>query len=172
MKKIIYKSANGFSLIELLVSIAVIATIISLALPNFLGARIRARDARRKGELQQFKTALQLYYSDYAAYPADSGGPMYGVIKGCGSDGTTSCPCSSTVDFAAGGSGCGTVYMSQFPSEFGTSMYYWQKNSGADFCLKVALENNSDGDATTTQARCLSTCPDIASGTDYIVCSE
>ena len=168
----IYKSTNAFSLIELLVSIAVIATVIGLALPNFLGARIRARDARRKGELQQFKTALQLYYSDYAAYPADSGGPMYGVVKGCGSDGMTSCPCSSTVDFAAGGSGCGTVYISKFPSEFGTSMYYWQKNSGADFCLKVPLENASDGDAATTQGRCASPCPDVASGTDYIVCSE
>ena len=168
----IYKSTNAFSLIELLVSIAVIATVIGLALPNFLGARIRARDARRKGELQQFKTALQLYYSDYAAYPADSGGPMYGVVKGCGAAGTTSCPCSSTVDFAAGGSGCGTVYMSKLPSEFGTSMYYWQKNSGADFCLKVPLENASDGDAATTQGRCASPCPDVASGTDYIVCSE
>lgn len=170
--KELHLNRHGFSLIELLVSIAVIATIISLALPNFLGARIRARDARRKGELQQFKTALQLYYSDYAAYPADSGGPMYGVVKGCGAAGATSCPCSGTVDFAAGGSGCDTVYMSKLPSEFGTSMYYWQKNSGADFCLKVALENNSDGDAATTQARCLSTCPDIASGSDYIVCSE
>lgn len=168
----IYKSTRGFSLIELLVSIAVIATIIGLALPNFLGARIRARDTARKSEVQQFKVAIQLYYGDYGEYPADSGGPMYGVVKGCGIDGTTSCPCSGTVDFAAGGSGCDTVYMSVLPEEFGTSMFYYQKNSGTDYCLKVPLENASDGDITTSQGRCAAICPDTASGTDYIVCSE
>lgn len=166
------KYAKGFSLIELLVSIAVIATILGLALPNFLGARTRARDTKRKGEVQQFKTALQLYNGDYGIYPADSGGPMYGVVKGCGALGTTACPCDATVDFAAGGSGCSTIYMGKFPSEFGTSMFYWQKNNGADFCLKVPLENASDADAVATQARCATTCPNVASGTDYIVCSE
>ncbi len=168
----IMKSIKGFSLIELLISIAVIATIISLALPNFLGARTRARDTRRKGEMQQFKTALQLYYGDYAGYPADSGGPMYGEVRGCGALGTTTCPCSATLDFAAGGAGCGTIYMNQFPDEFGTSMYYYQKNSGTDYCLKVPLENASDGDITTSQNRCASLCLDDVSGTDYVVCSE
>jgi prepilin-type N-terminal cleavage/methylation domain-containing protein len=163
---------DAFTLIELLVSIAVIATIIGLALPNFLGARSRARDARRKGEIQQFKTALQLYYNDYKSYPADSGGPLYGTLKGCGAAGTLACPCSGSVDFAAGGSGCSTIYMTKLPSEFGTSMYYWRKNSGADFCLKVALENASDGDAATSQLRCAVTCAGIASGSDYIACSE
>lgn len=163
---------DGFTLIELLVAIAVIATIIGLALPNFLGARSRARDARRKGELQQFKTALQLYYNDYKIYPADSGGPLYGTVKGCGASGTASCPCSSSVDFAAGGTGCETVFMTKFPGEFGTSMYYWQRNSGADFCLKVPLENVSDSDITASQARCAGKCSGLYSGTDYIVCSE
>lgn len=166
------KSTHAFSLIELLVAIAVIATIIGLALPNFLGARTRARDARRKSEVQQFKTALQLYYGDYATYPADSGGPLYNVVKGCGSAGITACPCSATLDFAAGGVGCDTVYMNKFPAEFGTSMFYYQKNNGVDFCLKVPLENASDGDTTTMQARCASLCADVASGTDYVVCSE
>ncbi|MEK7577686.1 MAG: type II secretion system protein [Patescibacteria group bacterium] len=172
MIKSITKHNDAFSLIELLVSIAVIATIIGLALPNFLGARTRARDVRRKSEVQQFKTALQLYYSDYGAYPADSGGPLYGTIKGCGVLGTESCPCTATIDFAAGGSGCQTIYMSRLPDEFGTSMFYYQKNSGGDFCLKVPLENTSDGDSAESQGRCDAVCPFMSSGTDYIVCSE
>lgn len=164
---------NAFSLIELLVVIAIMATIIGLALPNFLGARSRARDARRKGEMQEFKTALQLYYNDYRIYPADSGGPLYNVVTGCGANGTTACPCSSSLSFAAGGTGCDTVYMTKFPGEFGTSMWYYRKNNGADFCLKDKLENVSDSDIALSHDRCTNKCgAGNLSGTDYAVCSE
>lgn len=166
------KRTHGFSLIELLVTIAIIATIIGLAVPNFLGARSRARDARRKGEMRQFQSAVQLYYNDYKIFPADSGGPLYNLVNGCGANGTTACPCNSSVDFAAGGTGCGTVYMTQFPNEFGTSMYYYQRSSGAGYCLKVPLENASDSDIVASQGRCAGTCSGLYSGTDYIVCSE
>lgn len=167
----IQKKKQGFSLIELLVVIAIMGTILTLALPNFLGARARARDTRRKGEMQQLKTALQLYYNDYRVYPADSGGPMYNKIVGCGASGTSQCPCSASVDFASGGAGCDTVYMTKLPSDFGTSMWYYRVNSGADFCVKVSLENASDTDATTSQTRCAAKCSGL-SGSDYAVCSE
>ncbi len=163
---------NGFSLIELLVAIAVIATIIGLALPNFLGARSRARDARRKGELHQLKTALQLYYNDYKAYPAaqNGGAGKLNYIAGCGADGDTLCPATCSVDFAAGGTGCETVYMTNFPGEFGSSMFYYQVNGGTDFCLKGTLENVSDSDLAASQARCAGKCN--ATGSEYAVCSE
>lgn len=163
---------DAFSLIELLVAIAVIATIIGLALPNFLGARSRARDARRKGELNQLKTALQLYYNDYKVYPpAANGTGKINYISGCGTDGATLCPATCTVDFAAGGTGCSTVYMSKFPGELGSSMFYYQVSSGADFCLKGSLENASDSDIATSWTRCSGKCSGL-SGTDYAVCSE
>lgn len=164
---------KGFSLIELLVAIAIIATIIGLALPNYLGARSRARDARRKGELSELKTALQLYNNDFKIFPPAGNGGIgkLNYIAGCGASGTTLCPGACTVDFAAGGAGCDTVYMTKFPSEFGSSMYYYEVNSGTDFCLKVALENASDSDITASQSRCGTKCSGL-SGTDYAVCSE
>lgn len=171
MKKI----QKGFTLIELLVSIAIIATIIGLALPNFLGARSRARDARRKGEMNQLKTALQLYFNDYQAYPIDSGWEVVGkfyYIKGCGANGDLMCPDICTVDFAAGGSGCDTVYMTKFPTDFGTSMFYYRENSGTDFCMKVTLENVSDSDLATSKTRCDAKCTTSLGSTDYAVCSE
>jgi len=165
----------GFSLIELLVAIAVIATIIGLALPNFLGARTRARDARRKGELSQLKTAVQLYYNDYKVFPpAANGTGVTNYIAGCGTDGETLCPAGCSVDFAAGATtGCDTVYMTNFPGELGTGMSYY--SSSADFCIKVSLENVSDGDITSSQGRCSAACVragSVLSGADYAVCSE
>lgn len=172
-KSYYYKEDSAFSLIELLVSIAIISSIVGLALPNFLGARSRARDARRKGEMKELKTALQLYNTDYGSYPGDSGGPVYSQIVGCGADGDAVCPCSSSLDFAAGGAGCDTVYMTDFPSEFGTSLFYY--SNGSDFCMKTTLEIQSDQDIDTSFDRCSSRCAAVGgslSSTDYAVCSE
>src|SRR3989344_4982995 len=91
----------GFTLIELLVVIAIIATIIAFAVPNFLGARQRAGDSKKKSEAQQLKNALRLNYNDYNKYPNDSGGPLYNIIKGCAASGTTACARSATLDFAS-----------------------------------------------------------------------
>lgn len=168
---------KGFSLIELLVAISVIAVIIGIALPNFLGARERARDAKRKTELNQFKSALRLYYSDYTRYPTT---PNSLSINACGAAGTTVCPCSTSVDFAAGGTGCDTVYMKKFP-RMGTSQEYryYQFTSGEDFRLKVTLENRSDQDLAASQLRCpagTATSPVGQSvtfiATEYVVCAD
>lgn len=163
---------KGFTLIELLVVIAVIATIIAFAVPNFLGARQRAGDAKKKSEAQQLARALRLYYNDYQKYPDDSGGPVYNKIKGCGAAGTTACPCSATIDFASGAS-CDTVYMKKFPSDFGSSMYYYRQGTNTDdFCLKVPLDNASDGEIAKSQAKCATPCTGKISSTDYAVCAD
>lgn len=166
---------KGFSLIELLVVIGIIATLVALSLPNFVGARERARDAKRKAEMAQLRTALRLYYNDYAQYPAAYSGGIgrLNYIAGCGANGTGNCPCSATLDFAAGGVGCDSIYMKKFPSELGTSMYYYRAASGNDFCLKDNLENKSDGDIATSQAHCASVCAGFGVGTsDYTVCAD
>lgn len=166
---------KGFSLIELLVAIAVIATIIGLALPNYLSSRSRARDARRKGEMSNLKTALQLYHNDYKEFPAsETSMPYINYVKGCGADGATICPAGCNVDFAAGGSGCDTIYMTKFPGELGSSMFYF--SNGTNFCLTVTLENLSDSDLSSSASRCNTTCSPLIGGnlgsTDYAVCSD
>lgn len=165
---------SGFTLIELLVVIAIIALMVGLALPNFVGSRERARDSKRKQELRQMKTALRLYYNDYQGYPADSGGPLYNQIKGCGPSGAATCPYSGCgVDFSAGGTdGCVTTYMKKFPSEFGTRIYYYQLSSGADFLLKVALENVSDPDMATSRATCPGSGSKTCGTSDFCVCGD
>lgn len=169
---------RGFTLIELLVVIAVIATVIAFAVPNFLGARQRAGDSKKKSEMQQLKQALRLYYNDYNKYPSDSGGPIYNIIKGCGASGTGNCACSTSLDFAAGGAGCDVVYMKKFPSDFGTSMYYYRLGTNTDdFCLKVPLDNASDPEIAKSQTKCGAAvvggaCYQKASGSDYAVCAD
>jgi general secretion pathway protein G len=57
-------TSKGFTLIELLVVIAIIGTLSALLLPNFMGARERARDTQRKSDVKQIQKALELYKLD------------------------------------------------------------------------------------------------------------
>jgi len=63
------KRKKGFSLVELLVVISIIAILTAILMPNLMGARERARDAKRKQDLDAIKTALRLFYNDVQNYP-------------------------------------------------------------------------------------------------------
>lgn len=60
---------KGFTLIELLVVIAVISLLSSVILSSLNSARSKARDAKRKQDTLQIRTALQMYYNDNGSYP-------------------------------------------------------------------------------------------------------
>jgi prepilin-type N-terminal cleavage/methylation domain-containing protein len=62
---------KGFTLIELLIVIAIILILIAIALPNFLEAQIRARVTKAKGEMRSLGIAMESYYLDFKAYPAE-----------------------------------------------------------------------------------------------------
>lgn len=155
---------KGFTLIELLIVIAIIATIIAFAVPNFLGARQRANDTKKKAEFNQMKNALRLYYNDYQKYPDDLA-PMYGKIKGCGASGIDEC----ATEFSAGG----TIYMRKIPVYTTGSWFYHKTDNGDNFCLKANLENLSDPDIAGSQSRCATPCSTSNLGsTDFAVCAD
>ena len=67
---------KGFSLVELLVVISIIAIISAFTLPNFMGARDKAKDSARIADMASIKSALRLYYNDNQSYPASIGTSM------------------------------------------------------------------------------------------------
>jgi general secretion pathway protein G len=64
---------NGFTLVEVLIVIAIIAVLATLGITNFSAASKKARDSVRKSDLSAINQALVLYRSDRGNYPAVSG---------------------------------------------------------------------------------------------------
>ncbi len=61
---------NAFTLIELLIVVAIIGILAAIAVPNFLNAQTRAKLARTEADLKALETALESYRLDNNAYPA------------------------------------------------------------------------------------------------------
>lgn len=59
----------GFTLVELLIVVAVIGIIASIALPNLLNALDKAKQKRTVADLKTIGTAVEAYSTDMAAYP-------------------------------------------------------------------------------------------------------
>jgi prepilin-type N-terminal cleavage/methylation domain-containing protein len=59
----------GFTLLELLVVVAIIGLISSIAFVSMQHARAEARDVKRLADVDAIRTALELYYDDYGIYP-------------------------------------------------------------------------------------------------------
>ena len=62
---------NAFTLIELLIVVAIIAILAAIAVPNFLAAQTRARVSRVLADFRTITTGLEAYRADYTGYPID-----------------------------------------------------------------------------------------------------
>lgn len=60
---------QAFTLIELLIVVAIIGILAAIAIPNFLNAQIRAKIAKAESDMQALSTALEMYHLDYNRYP-------------------------------------------------------------------------------------------------------
>ncbi|HPA48031.1 MAG TPA: prepilin-type N-terminal cleavage/methylation domain-containing protein [bacterium] len=60
---------QAFTLIELLIVVAIIGVLAAIAVPNFLNAQTRAKVARVNGDLTALSTALESYNVDSGKYP-------------------------------------------------------------------------------------------------------
>lgn len=134
------KAQNGFTLVELLVVIAVISFTIAVLFPNFMGARQRGRDVQRKSDLSQIQNALELFKLNQnpQSYPT-TGAFGASLCKTCWSTGAD---CS------------GTIYMRKFPCDPGslapTPYIYTGGTDTVKYTLSACLENLVDPDRDPT----------------------
>lgn len=66
------RCVRAFTLIELLIVVAIIAILAAIAVPNFLEAQARAKTARAAADMRSIATAVESYRVDNNQYPPEN----------------------------------------------------------------------------------------------------
>lgn len=135
---LIRKPCEGFTLIELLIVIVIIGILTGISVFALAGSRESARDVRRKVDLEQIRSALQIYRSDCNRYPSSISFGLSNNIVGGGTD-CTAAPSTN-------------IYLEGVPQDPSNGRTYAYKTSGtppSSYTLCAALE-----DVTTVDSRC------------------
>lgn len=77
---------KAFTLIELLIVVAIIAILAAIAVPNFLEAQVRSKVARVKADQRTVATAMESYVVDHNRYPPHFAGSYTGNQQIAGND--------------------------------------------------------------------------------------
>ncbi len=129
MKKHTNNRSRAFTLIEMLVVIAIIAILTGIIVANFAAARSRSRDAKRVSDIAQIQLALEQYFDRCQQYPS--------TISGTGSN--NGCQNVNGISMAS--------YITQIPTPpagFGQGSYdYLVPSTYTDYILHASLENNT-----------------------------
>lgn len=65
------KNRKGFTLVELMVVIALMAILTAVVLPNIQSIRGRSRDTKRVADISQLRLAVEHYFNTFRKYPTD-----------------------------------------------------------------------------------------------------
>src|SRR3989344_1264017 len=150
-------SKRGFTLVELLIAISIIAIISAVGITSYSQAQKLGRDFKRKQDLRSIATALELYHQKYKRYPVtNSTGGWYQLsntgewIFDKGAVGVTPSAASGNI---------APTFISALPTDpindnsYHYSYYGWPSDWHAPECkagqyyfLVAGLENTNDPD--------------------------
>ena len=86
------KKRFGFTLIELLVVISIIGILVAIGVVSYASANRKSRNTKRLSDIEQLRSALEMYRSDVSSYPNVTGdvsnlaGPLTGYMAAIPSD--------------------------------------------------------------------------------------
>jgi prepilin-type N-terminal cleavage/methylation domain-containing protein len=73
---------KAFTLIELLIVVAIIAILAAIAVPNFLEAQVRSKVSHEKSNMRTIAVALEAYRTDNTNYPNDIAAYFFHLLGG------------------------------------------------------------------------------------------
>jgi len=79
--EILRRARGGFTLVELLLVLFILATLAAIVLPRFSGTTERGRVTAAQTQISAFKTALDAFEVDMGHYPPGKGGLMDLIVQ-------------------------------------------------------------------------------------------
>lgn len=128
-------NSTGFTLIELIVALAIIGFLLTVTVWSISAMRLRARDSKRVANIKEIQKALELYYADQRGYPVTGGslvvgGPLAQTL--------------SSVGFTAYGAGSGEVYVVRVPGNIvpgGANYLYTSNKADGSACTALLCDS-------------------------------
>ena len=133
MTKLIRNNQKGFTLIELMIVVAIIGILAAIAIPNFLNYQLKAKTAEAKTNLGSIKTAQEAYKAETDVYVVCTASP-------------NAAPTTAKQAWADQG-GFGTIGFS--PSG---NVYYSYASASANTSLNFTATADGDLDGNGTNA--------------------
>jgi len=125
-----FQKKSGFTLVELLIVISIIMILVTVGMMSYANAQKVGRDAKRKADLKQVQSALEMFRADNGFYPKDTSGNISSTLAG---------PLATSPK----------IYIQILPSDPNKTTYnYYYSNAdgGVTYKLCSALENLNDPD--------------------------
>ena len=130
MKTLYRPKKSGFTLVELMVVIAIIAILTGIIITGLVGSKAKSRDAKRASDLSQIALALEQYFDRCYQYPAN----ITDLSQSLG------CPTNNGVQVTLGN------FISKIPTDPTTNASYGYATNGtppSDFVLYTTFETGN-----------------------------
>jgi prepilin-type N-terminal cleavage/methylation domain-containing protein len=126
----------GFTVLEVLIVLAVFGLLATLAVLSLNSARARVRDAQRLSDVSTISAALSRYWLEKATYPSSAGVEL-------------SAPTSNTEVLSAGGfekrdKAQPPIYLDRLPAGPKVGEYYRYKGGANGYSLRFSTESDTE----------------------------
>jgi len=148
------REEEGFTLIELMVVVMILAILIVMGLPTFLGVKARFQDRGAQTDLRNAVLAARIMYTDAATFASaneTASGLVTVVPNMCYVDGATASAAGGAAACASG-AGAGSLSVASTATQFSAARL---SNSTSCFVILDAVTGTKYG--KTTAANCTAT---------------
>jgi len=139
MSKLIRKSNKGFTLIELMIVVAIIGILAAIAIPNFLRFQLKAKSSEGKVNIAAIRTAEESYLAEFGVYVGTGVAPL--AIPGSSK--------AVFVEVAAVGADFNTLGWTPEGQVF--FQYGVTAVAGTNYTISAAADIDGDGAAAATR---------------------
>ena len=133
---------RGFTLVELLIVIVILAVLAAIAIPRFMDSGTRSKEASLKGDLKLLRNAIELFHNDTGAWPSATSDLTVTTAPSAGKDNAGAAKTILAADYKG-------PYMQAVPTDpvSGTAFTYSTTSPTVGKVTSSASGNGLDGTA-------------------------